>query len=696
MRDVYWAGARVGRMFVKEFPGIQKMLRALADIFSSKRFRPMMKSVTDEFSKFFKMLHTDPKAGFASFMKNMKKIFFDFFTKGTPAGERFLSGLKDFYKTVGIIMVAGIKTGLGAMKELLKGIIDFVKNPSSLVQGATGIGTGLKGMFIEAFQYLAVELGPLLKDVGGLFVDLLTTLYKKFIAPHIKTIVFSSLAFFFGPALVLGFVRGITAALLGHGVPAIIGMLRKSGRAAETVAAGPEAGVVGAQPTDPGTMADRVMKSAKGMAKMAGAIVLFTLAVSSMVAAIIGLAYLAKKAKVTPAEMILMTGVFGAVSLMVYGLVKSGFFEALAWFGEVVRGAGIGKVAGALALALGAIGAVLVGIAGVVVLSAKMLSLVSEQQIKTTLYVFGAMSLMLLGLTGVVAVLAGVGTAMATYGSYVAVAVVAGLVTLGAVMFALTQFAKTTVVDFASTMTRNGITNERAKTIVGLFGSVIEMVVSLSTAMSLLALSAPFLMLGSLLSLFRAGPFDALRDIVRIIGSSIKDIITSLKDVGGDVNVLRAKAEVFSAIATGLGALIEPVTAVIGSVSGVFSGLLNPGAANTVRLAAASMTRVITVISGVLPPLINQVKSIAENMTVSPEKFKTAAEVFSAVSTGVGGIITAVAEVLKTFEGASGAAAFNPLSAVTTASTMVAKLKALTSVTSMVLPRIREVIRADG
>ena len=213
LRAVYLAGREVGRMFVHEFPGIKDMFKGLAEMFDPRRFRDLMTQVKEEFRKFFKALQTDPKAGVQEFMKNMKKIFFDFFTKGTPSGMKFLDGLKTFYKTIGMIFVEGLRNALSAFKDVLGIVIGFVRDPSSLKKLGSEAGDGIKGMFVQAFSYVVKELWPLLQVIGGQIVELMKLLFEKYIKPHLLKLV----ALIFGPALFMGIARAAGAALLKVG-----------------------------------------------------------------------------------------------------------------------------------------------------------------------------------------------------------------------------------------------------------------------------------------------------------------------------------------------------------------------------------------------------------------------------------------------------------------------------------------------
>jgi hypothetical protein len=54
MRIVFYEGIRIGRDFVKYFPGVAEIFGGLADIFQPARWRAMMNSVREVLQSFFK------------------------------------------------------------------------------------------------------------------------------------------------------------------------------------------------------------------------------------------------------------------------------------------------------------------------------------------------------------------------------------------------------------------------------------------------------------------------------------------------------------------------------------------------------------------------------------------------------------------------------------------------------------------
>ena len=347
MRVVYWAGRDVGRMFVKEFPGIKEMLKGLADMFNPRRFRELMKNVVEEFRKFFKTLQTDPKAGVQEFMKNMKKIFFDFFTKGAPAGSRFLDGLKTFYKTVGAIFVEGLRYALEGLKNILGTVIGFIRDPSSLKRMATDAGDGLKGMFVQAFQYVVKELGPVLQVIGGQIVELMKLLFEKYIKPHLMKLVM----LIFGPALFMGIARAAGAAVLKVGFEKIItgfvDRIPKPPAPPTTPGGGP--------PGAPGTNPVADMKNfGLNMIKLAGAMAVVAVAVKMLMPIILSIARDIENSglsKESIAFTAVLLGIFGALFIALGSMIKT-VSEADINPSKVTKAIGVMVLAGLVLVAL--------------------------------------------------------------------------------------------------------------------------------------------------------------------------------------------------------------------------------------------------------------------------------------------------------------------------------------------------------
>lgn len=687
LRAVYLAGREVGRMFVHEFPGFKNMLKGLAETFDPRRFRELMSSIIGEFRKFFKALQTDPKAGVQEFMKNMKKIFFDFFTKGTPSGMKFLDGLKSFFKAVGAIFVEGIRYALTTLKDLLKTVIDFVKNPAALTSGASELGGGLTGMFVQAFQYVVKELGPVLKDVGGLLVDLLSTLYTEYIQPHIGQIILGAVAFFFGPALILGFVRGASVALMQIGVSLIIDQIKQARRTVDGATRAPE-GDRDTTPSGQARQAAKIRNLAKGFADIAKAMVLFTGAMFIMVAAIIGLAALYEASGVKPESMLLLTAVFGAVSLLFYGMIKSGILKAIEELGSKQSWKTIGDIAKGVGAGLVALGLLMVGVAAIVAISSAILSKVNKASVELFMNVMESMTELFIALSASMLILFVVGETLIKSGGAVILPILAGLAGVGLLLVGITSFAANTIASFVKEMRRANVTPEYAKEVGGILTSFVDVITKLTGAVTLLAFSGPFAAIGGIAaSLVGAkNPFETLTEIIGLIKKAFVDILTTLNQMTGDPSGLKAKAEVFSIISTGLGALMGPIVSLITDISDDFFAGVSAEAAARSAYALIDVVKILADKDrGVIPKLMEQIKQIAENQTADPDKLKAAAELFTVIATGLSEIMKAVAELISKLDTGI---ILSPMAVVG----IVGKLQMLTQITETLLPTIQKVM----
>jgi GTP cyclohydrolase III len=148
IQAVFAAGRELGRAFVTAFPGVKKMLDALAQFFNPADLGGLFGSFTETFKKFFKELKNgtgDVKTLFHDLWENLKK----FFNSKGQAGSEFLSGLKEFWGAVKQIIVTAI-TGLGDLiADAFNSIADVLENKDGI---GTNIGNTLKGGMVKALD----------------------------------------------------------------------------------------------------------------------------------------------------------------------------------------------------------------------------------------------------------------------------------------------------------------------------------------------------------------------------------------------------------------------------------------------------------------------------------------------------------------------------------------------------------------
>ena len=204
LHSVYLAGVEVGKMIMKFFPGLSEMASNLADLFSGAKFKDLLGGVVGAFKTFFEDLQKDPVNAVGKFMKTIKEKFMNFFDKDSKEGKGFLGGLGKFGKAAGGI-VAGIGKFLieGAVSAI-KGLIDFIKNPSGLTPDPDSFVSNFFSPILQVIK----EQGPVLLVA---LKDLFFTLLEKF-GPWLAGIAATLFAANVAKALVMGVVAGAAQA----------------------------------------------------------------------------------------------------------------------------------------------------------------------------------------------------------------------------------------------------------------------------------------------------------------------------------------------------------------------------------------------------------------------------------------------------------------------------------------------------
>jgi len=361
MRVVYMAGRQVGRMFVKEFPGVIEILKSLKEMFDPARFRSLMKKVVGEFQTFFRALRTDPRGGVETFMKNMKKNFFDFFNSGSPAGRRFVDGLKAYWNAIFVISVAAIKHGLTSLRNALKTITEFIKNPRAFLDTAQSTVEGISGSFAGMAGYLERELKPVFLEAAGALWGLIKLMADKLYQDYIKPNLGKILLAYFAPTIVGILVRGTGALMFKALGSYLFGAARSVNTVAASAAkAGGAAGSGAMSPGDIMKQATTTRQTGQSLLRLAGSMLILIAGVSLMAAAVIGLSLLYKKSGVSPQDVAVVTALFGVMTLLLVGMAAA--MPILASLGAAIEASG----GTALAFIFGGlltVGAVLAGVA---------------------------------------------------------------------------------------------------------------------------------------------------------------------------------------------------------------------------------------------------------------------------------------------------------------------------------------------
>lgn len=690
LRAVYLAGREVGRMFVHEFPGFKNMLKGLAETFDPRRFRELMSSIIGEFRKFFKALQTDPKAGVQEFMKNMKKIFFDFFTKGTPSGMKFLDGLKTFYKTIGMIFVEGLRYALSALKDLLATVIGFVRDPSSLKKLGSEAGDGIKGMFVQAFSYVVKELWPLLQVIGGQIVELMKLLFEKYIKPHLLKLV----ALIFGPALFMGIARAAGAALLKVGFEKVItGFLDKMPGVAKAAGGAAGAGDAASQAQQTGTFASDMGSFAKNITKLVFAMAAIAVAIRLLMPIILSIAKEIENSGLSRESIAftaVLIGIFGVLFIGLGNMVK-----AIAT-ADIKEGGVMNAVK-----SIGLASVVMLALIPIAYLAVNVLGKLPAEDIAKTVFIMGAFTIMFAGIAllvmsmatvspgmtvsfgpamtglGIAAlVMLGVGiaayaatkalgtlkmeemlTAAATIGVFALLFAGIGLLTLelaavGAVMavgasLALVGFlAIATVMDELKDIapriinTFAGIKKEDAEKTFDIMDSMIDLFAKVGVLTTLIAGLAAALIVASPLAVLG---ILAARAFIYELAKMAKTLIQDMTSI----NIDETKAKALGAILGAVGDLIKNIAGAVAELMGA-SGRSVFGLITGIDISAATgADEKISKLLGTVKDIVSTLITSISNIQGDPTILKAKTEVFETVAKGISNMLPPLARLIE-------------------------------------------------
>lgn len=167
------AGTAVGRAFVKVFPGVGKMIKAVSSFFDPgdkknmtdfKKFAEKLESI---FVNLFEAIKTgDPKKVMKEFWDAFSGNFKELFGSGSDNASAFADGFYDFMTAIKKIIIGTIPMLKDSVIGLMKGLTSVIRNvldPSQTSEGTIG-------------QALVDALGP----DGANFVE---TIWSDFLVP---------------------------------------------------------------------------------------------------------------------------------------------------------------------------------------------------------------------------------------------------------------------------------------------------------------------------------------------------------------------------------------------------------------------------------------------------------------------------------------------------------------------------------
>lgn len=212
LRDTYWAGVRIGRMFVGQMPVIQQFFQSLANFFERRKFRELLRGVQEAFRLFAYTLRTDPSTALPKLLTFLKERFFNFFSARSPAANRLLQSVKEMFRMFIGLINGGMKMAMKGLTTGISFIADLLSGKKKLADLA-GPAMRSHSFLAQAFNDLIAGLQPLADKLFEAIKKLALVVFDKIAAwweNHGKTLLLGLLT----PALVGGVAKPLAAALI--------------------------------------------------------------------------------------------------------------------------------------------------------------------------------------------------------------------------------------------------------------------------------------------------------------------------------------------------------------------------------------------------------------------------------------------------------------------------------------------------
>ena len=229
LKVIYRAGMRVGKAFVKFFPGVKKLFKGLADLFSPKKFKKLGNGLVKAFTDLFKSLKDNPKAGVATFIDYMKNLFGKFFGGQGGALTMIKEGFHQIMKAIVSLAAAAIPYIKDAMIDGIKALTEFIRNPKKYLEMAGAGAAGAGGFIMELFAPILEaiidnESGD--SGVTGALKELFTTVWDDLGPPVMEAIKkFGKTVLAYGILTVVTSV--LTGLVVGSAVKLILNGIKK-------------------------------------------------------------------------------------------------------------------------------------------------------------------------------------------------------------------------------------------------------------------------------------------------------------------------------------------------------------------------------------------------------------------------------------------------------------------------------------
>lgn len=622
LRTTYYAGVQVGRLFVEHFPGVKKFFGGLADLFSPDKFKRIRDSLVNIFRDFFKALSAPGgKAAFPDLLKNLKKMFFDYFDSSTPAGRNIIEGARSFLK-------AFVAIAAGIIREAAKGITQGIRYITDLLSGRKSLSSlgassdGFLGFVIQILEPLAEAIS----DSWPMIVEALSDLWDEvwprvadFLADHALAIS----AVLFGPALLRGLLGGIGNLLTTVFTKGIIDGASKAfaSRAVQnSVTSGLQSVVQSGASTkalqgatsavgatgEVAQAAQRAPITAGTIGRMALIGLVIAVGVAAIVAGIVGLAHYIKSAQLTPQQLFTAAGVVGIAGLVMIELAAA--IAIVSQAGQLIQASMEGALIGIAAVGLVG-GLMVLGLIQIV----DAFKDIDTSKLNTAIVAMTAGGAFIAAATGVLLAATAIGAVFLATAGTGAVAAIAGLAAIAATTELMVEQVKNVITEVGRLRVSGSFQRK-----FDIFGQILESVTSFGSMIADIASSTSNSSLWGWIT--GSGPQDQI-DVLNSLKSIISDMGTEMtalvQNLIRQVSSLNAapeelqKAELFGRIMSVLGEMVknlQPPESLFQAESLFSTGIDE-------RLAALGdfITRLTTSLRGVVETVVTQFSSIASN-----------------------------------------------------------------------------------
>lgn len=223
------AGVRVGRAFVKSFPGMKKFLGGVKDFFSPAKFRKMGAGVVSSFRRFFKDLSSPKTAqkALGDLLNNFQKTFFGMVDREESAMGKIIGGLKKSFKAVGQIALSGLNVVMKNVKKVFDAITMWMQGDHSFTDALKEVFSDgsvvAVNVFSDMWDEIQKQMGPVADELWKSTKKMFSVAFKK-LGNWLETIdwwglVFkamtskagiATMALIMGPPVISGMVAGVS------------------------------------------------------------------------------------------------------------------------------------------------------------------------------------------------------------------------------------------------------------------------------------------------------------------------------------------------------------------------------------------------------------------------------------------------------------------------------------------------------